>query len=100
MSPVNLLKIFSLMGGFIKEIFVEMKIFQVLNFGVQYFSLDTISPESSIQEEDSYLFRKDVYRRSQFQHLNTAKSLLLKAGIFQQIFPMFAAAASGKLLYQ
>ena len=39
MSPVNLVRIFSLMGGFIKEIFAEMKIFQVLNFSVQYFLL-------------------------------------------------------------
>ena len=46
-----------------------------------------------------YLFRKDVYRRSQIQLLNAAKSLLPKAEKFPQIFLVFAAAFNKVFLY-
>ena len=78
------------------------KIFYNYNFAVQYFSWHNLAETSSQATlEDSYLFRKDVYRRSQFQlqHLNSAKSLLLRD--FQQILTLSSACHLASIkLYQ
>ena len=59
------------------------------------FLVDTIFLETSQQQEDSYLFRKDVYRRSQFQlQLNSAETLLPGAKYFLQIFYLKLLVAS------